>query len=63
MTKKHFNLIALSLNGTRPEDNWDANKKVQWNLDVKVIANVCGSFNSNFDYHRFIDACGGLFDI
>ena len=61
MSKKHFKAFAAALLNNRPGENWD--KRVQWNQDVKAIAAECRQFNSNFDYHRFIDACGGLFNV
>lgn len=63
MTRMHFNALANALASERPGDNWDANKRVQWNQDVKAIASVCNQFNNGFDRSRFIDACGGLFSV
>ena len=53
-----INHIALALKDERPGTNWDANKKVQWDLDVKAIANACGGL---FKRERFIEVAGGLF--
>ena len=63
MTKKHFIALAAALKGERPGENWDANKRMQWNLDVKAVVRVCKQFNGIFDTGRFIDACGGLFEV
>jgi hypothetical protein len=63
MTRRHFRALAQALRNTRPGENWDANKRAQWNLDVKAVLDICASENSNFDRHRFIEACGGLFDV
>lgn len=61
--KRHHEALANALNGTRPGENWDANKRVQWNMDVKTIAGVCFSFNPGFDMEKFIQTCGGLFNV
>jgi hypothetical protein len=62
MTKKHFQQLAEALSVERPGIHWDANKKVQWELDVKAIVRACRSSNPRFDAQRFITACGGLFE-
>lgn len=62
MTKQHFQYLAQALKMERPGENWDPNKKVQWDLDVKAIANVCKHFNGAFQRDRFLKAAGGLFD-
>jgi len=36
---------------------------VQWNMDVKAVAQVCAEHNDSFDTKAFIVACGGLFDV
>jgi hypothetical protein len=59
MSKKHFIALAQALHYRRPEDHWDANKRVQWELDVNAIADVCARFNGAFDRGRFISACNG----
>jgi lipopolysaccharide biosynthesis protein len=61
MTKKHFKAIAEAFKFGRPAKHWDPNKRTQWNMDVKAMADVCASFNGAFDRDRFIAACGGLF--
>jgi hypothetical protein len=63
MTDKHFKVLAAALHEERPGEHWDLNKHVQWDLDVKAIARVCSQFNPSFDYNRFIEACGGLFNV
>jgi hypothetical protein len=62
MTKKHFEYMANALRCARPGENWDANKKVQWDLCVRAVADTCKHFNGAFDRERFLKACGGLFD-
>ena len=62
MTRQHFKALAEALKYNRPADNWDANKKAQWDLDCKAIASACARFNGGFKRDRFIDACGGLFN-
>lgn len=58
MTKRHFIALARALLAERPGDNWDANKKVQWELDCKAVAKVCLAQNPRFDRGKFLLACG-----
>jgi hypothetical protein len=58
MSRKHFKALAEALKAERPGDNWNPNKRVQWELDVKAIANTCATFNANFKRQRFLLACG-----
>lgn len=60
MTKQHFEELALAFQRERPGSNWDANKRVQWNQDVKAVFEVCRKFNPGADWGRFEHACGGL---
>ncbi len=64
MTRKHFRAIADALReGAKAcADHWDANKRLQWNLDVQAMADACRRFNGMFKRDTFIDACGGLHD-
>jgi hypothetical protein len=58
MTKQHFAALAEAMKAEKPAAHWNANKMVQWELDVKALAQVCARFNSRFDYDRFVEACG-----
>jgi hypothetical protein len=58
MSRKHFIALAAALKAEKPGANWCANKRVQWALDVKAIANTCARFNCNFKRERFLTACG-----
>jgi hypothetical protein len=58
MSRKHFKALAESLKAEKPGENWNPNKRVQWELDVQAIANTCARFNSNFKRERFLAACG-----
>ena len=49
MTKKHFIALAKALRAEKPGSNWDPNKLIQWDLDVKAVANVCASASPRFD--------------
>ena len=60
MTKKDYIAFADALKRERPADHWDANKHVQWNLDVRAIAAVLARDNARFDRERFLTACGEL---
>lgn len=70
MTRKHFDLLAISLSYTRPIkgsfDLEDANGRLQflevmaqWSRDVEAVAYVCGQSKNRFDHQRFIKACKG----
>lgn len=59
MTKKHFIMLADALRRERPGDHWDPNKRVQWELDVKAVADVCKRVNCRFDRDRFIGYING----
>jgi hypothetical protein len=58
MSRKHFKALADALKAEKPGDNWNPNKRVQWELDVKAIANTCATFNGRFSRSRFLTACG-----
>lgn len=62
MSKKHFIALADALRAQRPADHWDPNKRVQWELDVKAVADVCQQANGNFNRERWMayikDECG-----
>jgi hypothetical protein len=58
MSRKHFKALADALKAEKPGDNWNPNKRVQWELDVKAIADTCAQFNPNFKRDRFLTACG-----
>lgn len=58
VSRKHFKLIADALHAQRPEKHWDANKRTQWELDVKAIADALSNMNPRFDRYRFERACG-----
>lgn len=60
MSKRHFIALADALRAEKPGTNWNSNKMVQWELDVKAIADVCQRFNSNFKRQRFLDYVNGL---
>jgi len=49
MTKKHFKVLAENLKAQRPQPHWCANKRLQWEMDVKAIAKVCEEQNSRFE--------------
>lgn len=55
MSKKHFIALADALKAQRPADHWDPNKRVQWELDCRAIADVCGTFNERFNRTRWFE--------
>ena len=59
MTKKHFIALADALRAEKPGTNWDPNKLVQWELDVKAIANVCAASNPNFNRELWLGYIAG----
>jgi hypothetical protein len=58
VTKKDYVKIALAFLSEKPGKNWNPNKLVQWELDLKAITNVLASDNPRFDRARFYKACG-----
>lgn len=58
MTKKDYVKFASALRGEKPGMHWDANKHVQWDLDVRAVTRVLRDDNPNFDEARFLAACG-----
>jgi hypothetical protein len=63
MTRKDYVKLAGALKAERPGENWDANKRVQWDQDVKAIVCVLLSDNPRFDQNKFVAACGGFFEV
>jgi hypothetical protein len=54
MTKQHCIALADALRETRPAEHWDANKRLQWQMDVDAIASVCARANSRFNRERWL---------
>ena len=63
MTRKDHVRIAEVFKDNRPGENWDANKRVMWNLLAKNIASALKADNDAFNIELFANACGGLFNI
>lgn len=59
MSKKDFIALADALKREKPGENWDPNKRVQWELDCKAVADVCRASNSGFDRERWYDYIAG----
>lgn len=59
MTKKDFIALADAMRSEMPGANWDANKRVQWELDCKAIANACHQSNPRFNRERWLDYING----
>lgn len=57
LQRRHFQFIADTLKGEKPGKNWDANKRLQWELMVRAFAKACARTNSGFDPARFLAAC------
>jgi len=55
---KYFGEFALT-NKTLKQRNWNQNKMLQWELDVKAIANVCAAQNPNFNRERWLGYIAG----
>ena len=60
MTKQHFEALANGLRESRPKLRVRRTSPTykQWETCVQEIANVCRSYNSNFDMRRFLEASG-----
>jgi len=59
MSKRDFVKLADALRAERPGDNWNPNKRVQWELDIKAIANVCAESNPRFKRERWMSYVNG----
>jgi hypothetical protein len=66
LTSKTFKTLAKALQTSRPDPaatllgSLDPDAEwmlVQWELDVKAVADVCAASNPRFDRERFIQAC------
>ena len=62
MTKRDYIKLADAFYQTRPQEHWDANKRQQWQQDMKFVANTLALDNSKFNRETFYKACGGTFD-
>jgi hypothetical protein len=60
MSKRDFVALADSLRAEKPGENWNPNKQVQWELDVKAVADVCARSNPRFMRERWMDYVNGL---
>lgn len=71
MSKKHFIKLAAALKASKPlpvdrtqtdllpdAEYVSLTSLTQWRIDVRAVADVCASFNGNFDRVRFLSACG-----
>ena len=59
MSKQDFIKLADALRAEKPGDNWNPNKRVQWELDVKAIAEVCAASNPRFKRERWMAYIAG----
>lgn len=59
MTKKDFIGLADALRAEKPGENWDPNKIVQWELDVRAIADLCAASNPRFKRERWLRYVNG----
>ena len=59
MTKKNFIALADALKSEQPWTNWDPNKRIQWELDVRAVANVCQTSNPRFNRQRWMEYIAG----
>lgn len=55
MSKKHFVALAEALKNVASLAGLD---ETQHRLTAQAIADVCDKSNRNFDYFRFLAACG-----
>jgi hypothetical protein len=54
MSKQDFIKLADALRAEKPAPNWSANKHVQWEQDIKAIADACASANPRFMRERWL---------
>src|SRR5271166_5021243 len=59
MSKRDFVALADALRAEKPGDNWNPNKRVQWELDVEAIADVCAASNPRFKRDRWMSYIAG----
>jgi len=54
-----FDKIALALHKAKPaKDEFQfASKRVQWSIDIQVLAMVFQDLNPRFDYEKFRNRC------
>ena len=57
MTRKHFQLVADSMNYVRPAIERELELR-QWRSDCLAIANAFAYEFPRFDKNRFLNACG-----
>lgn len=59
MTRKHFVMIAQTMNHNRPKNEYlvDDIRYHQWAADVESLANRFALQFDRFDRTRFIEAC------
>jgi hypothetical protein len=60
MTKRDFIALADALREQKPAEHWDPNKLVQWELDIKAVADVLARSNPRFLRERWMDYVNGL---
>jgi len=58
LTRQHFIAIAETLKDCKPSTDDRPCCLSQWELTVRHICRTVGRYNSNFDYDRFMSACG-----
>lgn len=58
MTKKHFEALAKALQREKPVSKAGADVFMQWQEDLRAVAQVCLSFNSRFSVTKFYAAVG-----
>ena len=59
MSKKDFIALADALRSEKPGANWNPNKMVQWELDIKAVADVCQKSNPRFNRDRWLAYIAG----
>ena len=54
--------IAAAMRNERPAPHWEANKRTQWDMCVRGIADALAADTRSFNEERFVIACGGYFN-
>ena len=60
MSKQDFVALADALRAEKPGDNWDPNKRVQWDLDCKAVADVLARSDGLFKREQWFHYLNGL---
>ena len=60
MTRQHFRNLAQQQKFAKPQVKVRKRSALykQWELGCRCVARSCVDFNSNFNFDKFMEACG-----